>query len=126
MSSSNFSGVHLNDIPLDEESAPVTQNILAPTEKHRSAPHLISSVAPGNERQYFRSCSMFIRLIFPCVFYEFCEKQILYRIQTYLDSIDFTAEMVLSMSSRETSQCVTILICLSSIPTARMLFSLSL
>src|SRR5262249_50875308 len=59
INSSNFSGVHFNESP-PIESAPVTTNILAPTLKHRSAPHFTSSVAPGNERQNFRSCSMFI------------------------------------------------------------------
>src|SRR5436190_18479861 len=62
INSSNFCGVHLNDIP-PPPSAPVTQNIFAPTEKQRSALHLISSVAPGNERQYLRSCSMFTEVI---------------------------------------------------------------
>src|SRR5436190_405374 len=62
ISSSNLSGVHLIDIPPEMESAPVTQNILAPTQKHRSAPHFMSSVAPGNDRQNVLSCSIFISI----------------------------------------------------------------
>src|SRR5437773_11756069 len=65
ISSPNFSGVHFIEIPPEIESAPVTQNIFSPTQKHRSAPHLMSSVAPGSERQNFRSCSMFIFLLLP-------------------------------------------------------------
>src|SRR5258708_7786789 len=61
ISSSNFSGVHFNDNAPVTESAPVTQNIFAPTEKQRSAPHFMSSVAPGNERQNLRSCSIFMK-----------------------------------------------------------------
>src|SRR5258708_20981511 len=60
ISSSNFSGVHFSDNPPAIESAPVTQNIFAPTQKQRSAPHFMSSVAPGNVRQNLRSCSIFI------------------------------------------------------------------
>src|SRR5688572_6886021 len=57
VSSANFSGVHFTEIPPAPDSTPVTVNIFAPTEKHRSLPHLTSSVTPGNERQNLRSCS---------------------------------------------------------------------
>src|ERR1044071_566250 len=37
-----------------------TQNIFAATEKHRSCPHLMSSVTAGSAMQYSRNVSIFI------------------------------------------------------------------
>jgi len=58
-SSANVSGVHLN-LSVCGRSVFSTTNILPPTLKTRSLPHLMSSVTPGNARQMVRTTSMVI------------------------------------------------------------------
>src|SRR6185295_1031642 len=55
-SSPNVSGVHLNAIECGG-SRSTTVNILLPTRKHRSCPHLTSSVTAGRARQIARTVS---------------------------------------------------------------------
>jgi len=59
MSSPNVSGVHLNATVLGT-SVFTTVNILPPTLKTRSVPHLMSSVTPGSARQIVRTTSIVI------------------------------------------------------------------
>src|SRR5262245_58212283 len=58
-SSSNSSSLTLNETESGPSNA-ATQNILPATEKHRSWPHLMSSVTAGNSRQSSRKVSRFI------------------------------------------------------------------
>jgi hypothetical protein len=59
ISSPNVSGVHLN-ASVCGRSVFTTANILPPTLKQRSLPHLMSSVTPGSARQIVRTTSIVI------------------------------------------------------------------
>src|SRR5471032_167851 len=61
VSSRKRSSSTLKLMPLALSSSSVTANIFVPTENTRSAPHLVSSVAPGKVRHRALACLIFMR-----------------------------------------------------------------